>query len=68
MSKKYLARYRQGTGPMDSNFIDFYEDGNDIVMHSYAMGGESKTFVTQLPQWIEGYELLPEDRLPERMK
>lgn len=57
-NKEYLARFRQGHGPMSMNAIDFYMDGSDIIMHSWAMGGSSKKVVDCVPQWIEDYELL----------
>lgn len=53
---EYLAKFRQGSGAMGQNAIDFYkdEDGN-FIKHSWAMGGESKDIVKSVPVEIDGY-------------
>ena len=56
----YIARFRQGTGPMSMSAVDFYKDKKGrIICHSWAMGGESKKKVTTVPESIPGYRLIP---------
>ena len=51
----YLAKFRQGSGPMAMNAIDFYMEDGKIIRHSWAMGGSSKKTVKSVPDAIEGY-------------
>ena len=51
----YLAKFRQGSGPMAMNAIDFYMEGGKIIKHSWAMGGSSKKTVKYVPGTIDGY-------------
>jgi len=53
-----LAAFRQGSGPMGMNAIDFYEDNGKIIKHEWAMGGSSKKEVKKVPDKIEGYTQL----------
>lgn len=43
---------------MDSNFIDYSKDGNSIIKHEWAMGGETKSKVKSVPSSISGYRKL----------
>ena len=53
---KLIASFRQGSGPMAMNAIDFYETVDGIIKHEWAMGGESKKIVNSVPEEIKGYE------------
>ena len=58
---KYLARFRQGSGPMGQNAIDFYLNSKGkIVKHCWAMGGSKKSIASKVPKSIKGYERLTE--------
>ena len=48
------VRFRKGTTPMDSNFIDYYREGDDILCHEWGMGGELIYVVKEIPEEIEG--------------
>lgn len=53
---KYLAKFRQGNGPINVNAIDYYiNDKGEIIKHSWAMGGETKKVVDSVPESIAGY-------------
>jgi hypothetical protein len=54
--KQYLAKFRQGSGPMAMNAIDYYMDNGEIIEHKWAMGGGSKKIVESVPDKIDGYE------------
>jgi hypothetical protein len=54
--KEYLAKFRQGSGPLAMNAIDFYREDGVIIEHSWAMGGETKIITTSVPDIIEGFE------------
>lgn len=54
----YIARFRQGSGPMAMNAIDYYKEEGKIIEHSWAMGGSSKKVVDSVPEEIKGYEKL----------
>lgn len=55
MSKTYLAKFRQGSGPMAMNAIDYYREDGRIIKHHWAMGGETKKEVNIVPTNINGY-------------
>lgn len=58
---KYLARFKQCSGPMGQNSIDFYlNDKGKIIKHCWAMGGSSKSVVLSVPESIESYDKLIE--------
>ena len=53
--KTYLAEFRQGTGSLAQNAIDFYEEDGKIIKHSWAMGGGDTVVVDTVPASIDGY-------------
>jgi len=53
--KDYIAKFRQGSGPMGMSAKDFYRDGGKIIKHEWAMGGSIETVVDSVPDEIEGY-------------
>lgn len=53
-----IAEFRQGSGSIAQNAIDYYQTDKGILKHSWAMGGESKNIVESMPESIEGYERL----------
>ena len=53
-----IAEFRQGSGFMAQNAIDYYQTDKGILKHSWAMGGESKKIVESVPKSIDGYERL----------
>jgi hypothetical protein len=55
MSNVYIAKFRQGSGPMCMNAIDYYWKDGGIIRHSWAMGGSTKTQVYTVPEEIDGY-------------
>ena len=59
MNKTYLAKFRQGSGAMGMNAIDFYREDGEIVKHKWSMGGESFDKVNIVPTRIEGYKKIP---------
>jgi hypothetical protein len=58
VSKEYLAKFRQGSGPMALNAVDYYEENGKIIKHMWAMGGETKKEVDRVPVHIKGYRRL----------
>lgn len=52
---KLLAKFRKGTTPMDSDFIEYRKDGDLIIKKQYGMGGQSKQTVKTIPHSIDGY-------------
>ena len=56
MKRKLIAEFRQGSGPMEMNAIDYYENENGtITKHSWAMGGSSEKIVDTVPEEVSGY-------------
>lgn len=53
---EYLARFRQGSGAIAMNAIDYYKEKGAIVKHEWAMGGETKQKVDCVPTKIDGYK------------
>lgn len=56
MSKTYLAKFRQGSGAMAMNAVDFYTENGKIIKHQWAMGGESHEEVLAVPTYVDGYK------------
>lgn len=56
--KEYIAKFRQGSGSMAMNAIDYYKEEGKIIKHSWAMGGSDKKEVDRVPEFIPGYELV----------
>ena len=50
-----IAKFRKGTAPMDSDFIEFIKVGDLIIKKQYGMGGQSKETVKKIPYSIDGY-------------
>ena len=46
---KLVAEFRQGSGPMGMNAIDFYDDNGKIVKQSVAMGSAVRKEVAKRP-------------------
>ena len=57
MSDK-TRKFRQGSGPMAINAIDYYMKDGKIIEHKWGMGGSSKKVVDKFPSKIDGYELI----------
>ena len=55
MSKIYLAKFRNGSGSLGMNAIDFYRENGNLIKHEWAMGGETKKRVDTVPNQIDGY-------------
>jgi hypothetical protein len=56
-SAKLIAEFRQGLGAMFTNAIDFYVNTDGVfIKHEWAMGGQSKSLVDQIPENISGYK------------
>ena len=55
MDRVYLAKFRQGSGVMAMNAIDFYKEDGRIIKHRWANGGGDKKEVKEVPESIEGY-------------
>ena len=55
---KYIKRFRQGSGVMAMNAIDYYIKGGKIIEHSWANGGSSKKVVAAVPKAIKGYKAI----------
>jgi len=55
-NSKYLAQFRQGSGVLGMNAIDFYHDkeGN-IIKYSWANGGGDMNIVGEVPEAIDGF-------------
>lgn len=51
-------KFRQGSGSMAMNAIDYYIEGSKIIEHTWGMGGSSKKVVDKIPSKIEGYTLI----------
>ena len=58
--KTLVASFRQGSGAMAMNAIDYYTccDGR-ILKHNWAMGGEDWSMSLRVPDEIPGYVRLP---------
>lgn len=54
--KTYLAKFRQGSGPMAMNAVDFYREGGKLIRHEWSMGGESKKEVHIVPTYLTEYK------------
>jgi len=56
MTPVIVASFRQGSGTMAMNAIDYImmKDGS-LIKHSWSMGGEEKISVTNIPEHIPGY-------------
>lgn len=58
-NKEMLAEFRQGSGSMGQNAIDFYlDERGKIIRHEWAMGGGIRTTVSTVPESINGYRKL----------
>jgi len=53
---KYLAKFLQDNYTWKTRGIDYLLVDGEIIKHSWAMGGSSKTTVKSVPDNIEGYE------------
>ena len=53
--KEYLAKFRQGSGGMAMNAIDFYLENRNIIKHAWAMGGETKKQVYHVSNEINNF-------------
>ena len=50
-----IAKFRKGTTPMDTDFIEYSKDGDLIIEKRWGMGGQSKQAVETIPESIDGY-------------
>ena len=51
----WIIRFHRGSGPMGSDFIDYYEEDGKYLRHHWGMGGEDLSVVVEIPDCIEGY-------------
>jgi hypothetical protein len=56
--KDYIKKFRQGSGCIGMNAIDYYKEKGKIIKHSWAMGGSSKEEVDSVPLEIDGYRVI----------